>query len=100
MTLRHIVCWRLNGASKSVRDEQAAKATALLMSLPAKISVIKDMQVHRNELFDGDNFDLMLVADFANSTDLAEYAAHPEHQPAISLMKSIASERSAIDFTL
>lgn len=100
MTLRHIVSWKLNGETKEERDVQAAKATAILTSLPAKIEQIRELNVYRNDLFDGDNFDLVLVADFDDAEGLAEYAAHSDHLPAIAYMKQATSGRAAVDFYL
>lgn len=72
MTLRHIVSWKLGGATLEERNEQAERVRVLLESLPAKISQIRSLSVHRNELHEGSNFDLTLIADFDDADALAE----------------------------
>lgn len=100
MTLRHIVSWKFNGATRAVRDEQAQRVTEALEALPATIEDIRALTVHRNELFDGENYDLTLVADFDDADGLARYAVHPDHLPLVDLLKPITAARAAVDFTV
>ncbi len=100
MTLRHVVSWKFNGASREERDAQAAEAVAAIAPLRESVASVRGLSLHRNELFDGDNYDLTLIADFDDADGLAEYAGHPEHLPAIELMKRITAARAASDFTL
>lgn len=100
MTLRHIVSWKFSGETKEQRDAQAAGAIEVLAPLPEKISSVRAFSLHRNELFDGANFDLMLIADFDDEAGLEFYAKHPDHQPALQYMPTVAAARSAMDFTV
>lgn len=100
MTLRHLVTWKLNGETKAERDAQAAQAIALLEPLRESVPSVRALSVHRNELKDGDNFDLVLVVDFDDEAGLQQYAQHPEHQPVLAFMPTIASARAAADFTV
>lgn len=100
MTLRHIVSWRLNGETLEQRDAQAVFASAALLPLKETIPSVRALDVYRNELFEGANFDLTLIADFDDAAGLAEYAIHPEHLPVIELMKTITADRTATDFTV
>lgn len=100
MTLRHIVSWKFSGETKEQRDIQAAGAIEVLAPLPDKISSIRAFSLHRNELFDGANFDLTLIADFDDEAGLEFYAKHPEHQPALQYMPTVAASRAASDFTV
>lgn len=100
MTLRHIVSWKLNGETLADRNAQAAEATAAILPLRESVPSVRALALHRNELFDGANFDLTLIADFDDAEGLAVYASHPEHLPVIDLMKRITSGRTATDFTL
>ena len=61
---------------------------------------MRALSIHRNELFDGANYDLTLIADFDDEAGLEAYAKHPEHQPALQLMPTIAVSRVAVDFTV
>lgn len=100
MTLRHIVSWKFSGETKEARDAQAAGAIEVLSPLPDKISSVRSFSLHRNELFDGANFDLMLIADFDDEAGLEFYAKHPDHQPALQYMPRVAAARAAMDFTV
>ncbi|MDI6023704.1 Dabb family protein [Leucobacter sp. UT-8R-CII-1-4] len=100
MTLRHIVSWKFNGETKEQRDAQAAEAIALIDPLREKIESVRALSLHRNELFDGANFDLTLIADFDDAEGLEFYAKHPEHQPALQYMPTVAAARVATDFTI
>ena len=100
MTLRHIVSWKLGGATLDERNAQAERIRAVLETLPERIPQIRALSVHRNELHDGSNFDLTLIADFDDAEGLAEYAVHPEHQPAVELISELAVGRVATDFTV
>ena len=100
MTLRHIVSWKFSGETREQRDAQAAEAIAMIEPLREKIPTVRALSLHRNELFDGANYDLTLIADFDDEAGLAEYARHPEHQPALQFMPTIAVARVATDFTI
>lgn len=100
MTLRHIVSWKLNGETLAARNGQAAKIAEALETLPALIPEIRALSVHRNELFDGANYDVTLIADFDDAEGLAVYADHPEHLPVVDMIKGMVSGRVAVDFTV
>ncbi|NLA65953.1 MAG: Dabb family protein [Leucobacter sp.] len=100
MTLRHIVSWKLSGETLDERNAQAAEIVAALTPLVDTVPSVRALAVHRNELFDGDNFDVTLVADFDDADGLAAYATHPEHVAAGAIIKSHASGRVATDFTV
>lgn len=98
MTLRHIVSWKLSGETRAERDAQAAEMTAALETLPGKVPSLRSLSVHRNELHEGENWDLMLITDFDDEDGLAEYAAHPEHVAVAAVTKGNTAGRVALDF--
>lgn len=100
MTLRHIVSWKLSGETREARDAQAAEIDAALSPLAELVPSVRALSVHRNELFDGDNWDVTLIVDFDDEAGLAEYAPHPEHVAAGAVVKRHAVGRVATDFTL
>ncbi|WP_017792393.1 Dabb family protein [Leucobacter salsicius] len=100
MTLRHIVSWKLSGETREARDAQAAEIGSALTPLAELVPSVRALSVHRNELFDGDNWDLTLIVDFDDAAGLAEYAPHPEHVAAGAVVKRHAVGRVATDFTL
>lgn len=100
MTLRHIVSWKFNGETREQRDAQAQGAIDLIEPLRESVPSLRALSLHRNELFDGSNFDLTLIADFDDEAGLAAYASHPEHLPVIDYMKEVSAARAATDFTV
>lgn len=100
MTLRHIVSWKLSGETREDRDAQAAEIRAALEPLTELVPSVRALAVHRNELFDGDNYDVTLIADFDDAEGLAAYATHPDHLAAGAIIKSHAAGRVAVDFSL
>ncbi|MFV0433484.1 MAG: Dabb family protein [Leucobacter sp.] len=100
MTLRHIVSWKFNGETREQRETQIAEAVALIEPLRESVPSVRALSLHRNELFDGANYDLTLIADFDDADGLAEYASHPTHLPAIDFMKTVTAARAASDFTV
>lgn len=100
MTLRHVVSWKLSGETREARDAQAAEMIAALSPLAATVPTLNKITVHRNELFDGDNWDVTLIADFDDEAGLAAYVVHPDHVAAGAVVKSHAAARVATDFTL
>lgn len=98
MTLRHIVSWKLSGDTLAARDAQADEIAAAMIPLIDLVPTLRALSVHRNELYDGDNYDLTLIADFADAAALEEYQTHPAHVAAASVVKKYAVARVATDF--
>jgi len=99
VTLRHVVTWQLSG-DRATRDAQAAEITAAILPLAELVPTVRALAVHRNELFDGENWDLTLIADFDDAAGLAVYATHPEHLRVVDIVRQYAVGRVATDFTL
>ncbi|MHA3724834.1 Dabb family protein [Leucobacter sp. HY1910] len=100
MTLRHIVNWKLSGDTREARDAHATEIIAALTPLAELVPSVRALSVHRNELFDGDNWDVTLICDFDDAAGLAAYASHPDHVAAGAIIKGHAIGRVATDFTL
>ena len=98
MTLRHIVTWKLSGETREARDAQAGEIIGALAPLAQTVPSVRALALHRNELFDGENWDLTLVADFDDAQGLADYADHPLHQAALPIVRGHSVGRVATDF--
>ena len=46
----------------------------------------------------GGNWDVALVADFADRAGLDAYQTHPDHQAVAGYIRSVVSDRVAVDF--
>jgi hypothetical protein len=99
MTLRHVVAWQLATDDAAERSAQAAKIAADLTALRGVIPEILDIHVGPDVVGDG-NWDVAIVADFADTDALRAYIVHPAHQAVVTYIRSIVSGRVAVDFEL
>lgn len=97
MTIRHVVAWKLASEEADLRAEQAAKISADLLALRGVVPSIVDIHVGP-DVVGGGNWDVALVADFADEAALDAYQTHPEHQAVVAYVRSVVSDRVAVDF--
>lgn len=99
--IKHIVFWSLkdehNGQSKK---ELALELKKQLLALESKIPQIRKIDVGINEINFDRNHDVALDTEFESFDDLSIYANHPEHLKLVSFVRSISTNRVAIDYTL
>lgn len=99
MAFKHIVMWTLhetvNGKSKA---ENAQAAKELLESLNGKIPGLLHLEVGINCVAGAGAFDLVLVSELESRAALDVYQDHPEHQAVLPFMKSITTQRAAVDY--
>ena len=98
MTIKHIVSWRLNGASAEEKAEQIAGIKERLLPLSASIPQLHNLRISENVIFPEKNADVVLEADFDSLEDLNIYLEHPEHVAAVGYIRSVVAERLAIDY--
>jgi hypothetical protein len=96
LTLRHVVMWKLASTDEAERADQAARIRAGLESLPAVIPEILRFEVGINSL-PANEFDIVLVSDFADEAALQRYVVHPEHEKVASYIRSVVSGRASVD---
>lgn len=97
MTIRHVVAWKLSTEDADLRADQAAKIAQDLTALRDVVSSIIDIHVGP-DVVGGGNWDVALVADFADQAALDAYQTHPEHQAVVAYVRSVVSDRVAVDF--
>ncbi|KAA9111490.1 Dabb family protein [Microbacterium rhizomatis] len=100
MSIRHIVLWRLAADDADTRAVHAEEMTQQLEGLADVIDEIESIQVRPNVAFPGTNWDVALVADFADTAALERYIEHPAHQKVVGFVREVTSERAAIDLPL
>jgi hypothetical protein len=98
MTLRHVVAWKLGAEDVATRDDQARRIADRLLALVGVVPSIGTMTVGPN-VVEG-NWDVALVADFADRAALDAYQVHPVHQEVVAYVRSVVSDRVAVDFEL
>ena len=98
MTLRHVVAWKLAAEDAGTRAAQAREIADRLHALVGVVPTIGALTAGPN-VIEG-NWDVALVVDFADAAGLDAYAVHPDHQAVVAYVRSVVSDRVAVDFQL
>jgi len=96
MTIRHVVSWRLAATDPAEKADHAARIAAALESLVGVIDEIRSLTVGA-DVAGGDNWDVVLIADFDDLDAVARYQVHPEHQKAGAFIRTVVAQRMAVD---
>ena len=92
--IRHIVMWKFREGT----EEKANEFLTKLAALDGVIPQLKKSEVARN--IGKDNYDAVLVAEFASMEDLQTYKDDPRHKAVSALCKSIRTDRVAADYEI
>jgi len=98
--LRHIVSWKLTGADVAEVDAQVERIASDLESLAGRIPEIISVEVVRNVINPGQNFDAAVIADFEDADALRTYIEHPLHVEAAAFLKSVTARRACVDYVV
>lgn len=99
MAIRHVVAWQLAATDPDIKREQATKIANDLVALGGVIPEILAITAGPEALYE-QNWDVALVADFASKADLEAYQVHPAHQAIVGFVRSVVSNRVAVDFEI
>ena len=99
MTILHLVSWKLTATDPAEKAEQVAQMAARLGGLVGVIDEIQSLRVGP-DVVGGANWDVALVAEFADEAALARYQVHPAHVEAGAYVKSVAAERMSVDLAV
>ncbi|MCU1636527.1 MAG: stress responsive alpha-beta barrel protein [Cryobacterium sp.] len=97
MTIRHVVSWQLSSVDPGEKAENAAKIAAALTSLRGVIDGVQSIETG-TDVVGGENWDVVLIADFDDRDALDRYQGHPEHQRVAGFIRSVVARRSCVDF--
>jgi hypothetical protein len=92
--IKHIVLFKVNDKSKI---EEAKK---LILNLKNEIPEIVDIEVFSDIGYDESTSDFGLITTLKTKEDLDIYAKHPKHLEVINFIKTIATQRNAIDYKI
>ena len=99
MAFKHIVMWTLhesaNGNDKATNAQLAKQA---LEALNGQIPGLLALEVGIDCIQGAGSFDLVLVAELESRAALDIYQDHPQHQAVLPLIRSITSQRAAVDY--
>jgi len=90
--IKHIVLFKVNDKSK------IDTAKNLILGLKDKIPEIIDIEVFSDIGYDDSASDFGLITTLKDEKALDIYAKHPDHLEVIKFIKTIATERRAIDY--
>lgn len=99
MTIRHIVAWKLAAEDADTKREHAEGIKTRLLALEGVIPEILEIAVGP-DVYSDTNWDVAIVADFADVAALDAYIVHPEHQKVVTYVRSVVSDRVAVDFEI
>lgn len=94
MGFRHVVMFRWNDAADDVRRQAVVDALA---GLPAQIPEILHYRFGPDARLAEDNWDFVVVAEFANRAGYEVYRDHPAHQTVITgCIRPLVAQRAAV----
>ena len=97
--VHHIVMWEFaESAGGRSRAENLAAARAMLMSLPEKISVIREFDARILGRQEGPRVDLLLDSSFATLEDLRAYQDHEEHRRVVAFLRTVHTGKTVLDY--
>lgn len=97
--IRHVVAWKLASPDPAERAAQARRIADELLALRGVVPSIVDISAGPDVL-GGGNWDVALVADFADEAGLDAYQTHPDHQAVVGYVRSVVSDRVAVDIEI
>lgn len=96
--IKHIVLFKLKETlTASQKREIGESFKAAIEALPAKISIIRHIEVGLN-INEAESFDVALYSEFDTLDDVKNYSVHPDHVAAAAIIKAHAAARSCVDY--
>lgn len=96
--IKHIVAFKLKGTAEE-RKAAAVKFKDALEELPEKITALKSIEVGIN-CNPAESWDIVLTALVEDMKGLEEYATHPLHIAAASIIKDCKADRACVDYEI
>lgn len=99
--LKHIVMWQFKDeAEGKTKQENCEYIKAMLEALPAKISLIKKLEVGIHEGVPTMAADMSLYTEFESMADLNAYQVHPDHVKVSEYVAKVRTSRMVCDYTV
>lgn len=96
--VKHIVLFKLkNEVSDAVKLEAMTAFKQAIEALPAKISVIRKIEVGLN-INPAEAWHIALYSEFDSLEDVKFYATHPDHVAAGKLLAEVKESRACVDY--
>ena len=96
--VKHIVLFKLkNEVSDAVKLDAMTAFKQAIEALPAKISVIRKIEVGLN-INPAEAWHIALYSEFDSLEDVKFYATHPDHVAAGKLLAEVKESRACVDY--
>ncbi len=96
--VKHIVTFKLTGTPEE-RRAVAQQFKEALLTLPAVIDVLQEMEVGINEN-PAESWDVVLTATLPTMADVETYAKHPAHVAAAGILAGHKADRACVDYII
>ncbi|MGQ1785518.1 MULTISPECIES: Dabb family protein [unclassified Saccharicrinis] len=98
--IRHAVLFKLQEfESNAAKNDKMNELKSALEALPAKIDVIKRLEVGLN-INPAEEFDIALMVDVDSLETLDIYNQHPEHVAVSKILRPVLTSRSCVDYIM
>jgi len=98
--IRHVVMWKVKESEGFSARQNAERLRDALLALDGVVPGLLAIEAGVNEQEGTDAMDVVLITSFADYAALDRYQRHPAHLQVAELVKSIRSERRAVDFSV
>jgi hypothetical protein len=96
--IKHIVMWRIAGASPGERSANADRVCSCFMSLKTQIPGLLHLEVGLDRSRVEYACDVVLYTEFESPQALAAYATHPEHERVKGELSGLRTTRHQVDY--
>ena len=98
--VKHIVLFKLrNDIAEETRRAAALRFKEAIEELPAKIDVIRNIEVGLN-INPDETWTIALYSEFDTLDDVRAYATHPDHVAAGKLLAEVRESRACVDYEI
>lgn len=98
--IKHIVMWRVRGATAAERNTAARAVQRAFENLRGRIPGMRQIEVGIDVSGADYACDVVLVSEFESPDALAAYAAHPEHERVRNELGDLRITRHQVDYAV
>lgn len=97
--IKHVVMWEFKDFAEGNKKEKNIEIVAeKLLSLQDLVEQIKFLEVGKNINKSDAAYELVLITEFENLSDLDQYQNNPEHKKVAAFIEKTAAKRVLVDY--
>jgi hypothetical protein len=97
--IKHVVMWKFKDfAAGNLKEENIEIAVEKLLLLKDLVDEIKFLEVGKNINESDAAYELVLITEFENLSDLEQYQIHSEHEKVKDFIGKTAAKRVLVDY--